>query len=246
MIASPFVLSSGLITLVAPFPFPLSFLRSCLGQSVKKHNCTGHVVVRLSIFSYALLHWSGFGRLVVGTYLIYVFVVAMYYYDVKFRVWLVPAILPLALYLAQLSRYGTVDNFAVLVGGSSGHHMIVTEDAINYAEEGRPLGLLAFWEQFQLLFLGWFPRIIWPEKPSGLGLTSVDTLYGRAGVAANHSISLGFLGEQYLLLGNFAYAGLSLMLVTILFLRRLVSLFSRGLIAPIAAFDVSLISFWGP
>jgi len=248
MLISPFFVSGGsLITLVAPLSISVVVLEIML-----KNGGQGRLVL-FAIASYAVmfffhltLHWSGYGRLIVGAYMILVLLVILRYYDIKFRLWVVPIVLPLALYFAQASRYGRVEDFRTLLVGSAGHHMMVTEDARRRADQGYFQGLGEFWEQFQLFFLGWFPRAFWPEKPLGAGLTSVDVIYGRAGVSQRYSQSLGFLGEQYYLLGEYAFIGLSVMLIIIIAIRILIKRFSGDFIAPIAAFDVSLISFfWG-
>jgi len=248
MLTGPFAIRGGsLITLVAPLSISVVILELML-----KSNSSNKLIffavssLGLVLISHITFHWSGFGRLVIGSYVIFIALVVMKYRNIKFRLWLVPFLLPIALYFAQLSRYGNVTDIGRLVGGSAGHHLIVTNDIFTLADQGYSRGIGEFLDQFKLFFLGWFPRSFWPDKPLGAGLTSVDVVYGRQGVSLTYSQSLGFLGEQVYLLGNYGIVGLALIIGIIIVLRSIIARVSGGFIAPLAAFDVSLMSFfWG-
>lgn len=247
MIVSSYFMTIGLITLVAPLSISAVVLEMMLRTKRKRLLTLFALIAYSAVFlNYLLVHWSGFGRLVIGSYIIFIALVLMQYVDLKFRLWMTPLMLPYALYIAQASRYGSVNDLSTLLVGSAGHHMMVTEDARVMAIQGNSQGISAFFDQFLLMFFNWFPRSLWPDKPIGAGLTSVDFMYGRAQMGVNYSQSLGFLGEQYYLIGSFAFLGIMGLLPVLILLRQFIRRFSGSFITPIAAFDASLISFfWG-
>lgn len=247
MLISPFFIKeNGLITLAAPLSLSIIILEVMLLNRKKKIAYRALFSMAIVLFSHITFHWSGFGRLVVGAYILFIVLVISRYVDIGFRLWIVPLFLPVALFFAQASRYGSVDDLQTLIMGSAAHHLIVTSDARNFAYSGSAKGWGDFADQYSLIFLNWFPRSIWPEKPLGAGLTSVDIMYGRTGYPAGYTQSLGFLGEQYYLIGTSAFLGLFITIATLVILRRLIASQSNIFYSPLVAFDVSLISFfWG-
>lgn len=248
MILSPFVLpGDSLLTLVVPLSISAVLLEAVM------RNHPGERFSYFALFSFGVVfaahltfHWSGFGRLVVGTYLFFIVVLIMQYVDLGVRTWQFILVLPVALYFAQLSRYGEIENLRTVLMGSAAHHMIVTQDAQAAAERSGGQGWAVYLDQLSLLVLGWFPRAIWEDKPLGAGLFSVDIIYGRQGLPSSYTQSLGFWGEQYFLLGTTAWIGLVFVLIVLVLLRRLIVNLSEGFLTPIVAFDVSLLSFfWG-
>lgn len=247
MLVSPFVFKeNALITLIAPLSVSAVVLEVMLRERKKKVAYWALTSTSVILLSYVTFHWSGFGRLVVGSYLLFIVFVISRYVDIGFRLWIVPLLLPFALFFAQISRYGNVDDLRTLIMGSAAHHLIVTSDAKKIADAGSAQGWGEFMDQYALMFLSWFPRSVWPDKPLGAGLTSVDEMYGRTGLAAHYTQSLGFLGDQYYLLGTSAFIGLFIAVATLVILRRIIASQSSIFYSPLAAYDVSLISFfWG-
>ncbi|UTV86707.1 hypothetical protein KDX00_16730 [Cobetia amphilecti] len=248
MLIMPFIIvGNSLITLL----IPLSISAVILEIILIKVRGSKFLYVALGcytvIFSaHLMFHWSGFGRLVIGTYITFIFFIVTYYYDLKFRLWQLPLLLPIALFFAQVSRYGEVIDFRTLLMGSAGHHLIITHDAELLTSQTMGQGWADFFDQIQLLLLGWFPRFAWENKPLGAGLTSVDTMYGREGLPDNYTQSLGFMGEQYYLLGDYYWLGLTIIIILLLCIRYLIAKHSAGFKSAIVAFDVSLLSFfWG-
>lgn len=107
-------------------------------------------------------------------------------------------------------------------------------------------GFSAWFDQWLLLMGNWVPRDLWLDKPIGLGYAAVDDWIGREGFSDGYSISLGFIGEQYYLLGELYWLGIILAFATLVVLRDVVRKVSRGYVAPLIMFDVNLMSYvWG-
>lgn len=221
---------------------------------IAKNSNTFTVILAFSLvmgglFAYMVFHWHGGGRLRMGSYILLFVLITNHYRDIGIRIWQLAVFAPILLLIAQWSRYGrdinNLDAGRVFIG-SAGHHLIVTHDAWNSRVNEYYGGLSAFFDQYLLLWFNWLPRGWWPDKPLGAGLISVDHLYGRVGQALNHSISLGFVGEQRYLLGQDFIFGLIVVLGTLLLIRWGVSRLSYGYVFPIILFDVFLISYiWG-
>lgn len=195
---------------------------------------------------YVVFYWSGFGRLLVGAYILMPVLLVNYYKDIGLRFWQAVGLCFPALYYAQLSRYDVISSAEQIFIGSAGHHLIVTKDLFDIKFTVFASGFSQFLDQFSLFFLNWVPRDLWVSKPVGAGLISVDDIYGRTGVSENYSQSLGYIGEQIYLLGDFFVVGVFLVLSLTIFLVKYFIKYSRGYIAPVIIWDVSLISyFWG-
>lgn len=232
-----------------PFGLSLVIYEKMLSEGLnKKASLLIIAAYFLLVFLYTVFYWSGFGRLVVGAFILMPVLLLNAYRDVGVRLWYVILSAPIILYFAQKTRYTSIEGAQQVFIGSAGHHLILTND-LQY----RPIsqyfgGWDIFFEQYLLLFLNWFPRVLWPDKPIGLGLTSVDTMFGRRGlgVGEGYSQSLSFVGEQLYSLGGWFFIGLSVTLVTLFLLRLFVARCSRGFVTPLIIFDVNLISyFWG-
>lgn len=200
----------------------------------------------LNIALYMLLYWSGYGRLIIGSMILMPLVIADRQIDIGVRLWQGALLAPTLLSLAYFSRYGNWATGSERYGGSAAHHLIITGEFFNSSAAQYYGGLRQFLEQWSLLILNWVPREFWADKPLGLGFTSVDEWFGRQGVSEGHSVSLGMYGEQLYLLGDNYLAGLAIVFASIVLLRCAIIGLSRNYFAPLAVFDVSLISYvWG-
>ncbi|WP_291811922.1 hypothetical protein [Limnobacter sp.] len=199
-----------------------------------------------SILFYALFYWSGFGRLLIGAYILLPVLLLNQYLDFGLRFWKILTIVPFLLYFAQFTRYGTEISVDQIFIGSAGHHLLVTHDLFTLSFVDFDQGLDRFFDQLKLFFLNWFPRDLWIDKPVGAGLSSVDDLYGRNGFGDEYSQSLGFVGEQIYLLGDLYIVGLLTLLLVIVLVYRFIFHMSAGYTVTTHIWTVSLISFyWG-
>ena len=106
-----------------------------------------------------------------------------------------------------------------------------------------------FLDQYLLMFFIHIPRNL-VIKPFPIGFWAVDVMFERnnsqTGVDKEFSISLGFIGENMLMLGEKFYIWINFCFVKIIILRRLVSYLSFNSIVPLLIFDLNLVSyFWG-
>lgn len=247
------VLLEGADSFASLFAFTIPFAVSLVffERITRKSSLPGIIFMLAMYFVliviYISLYWSGFGRLVIGAYALMPILIADYHRDFGLRMWHVIALAPPLLAVSHLSRYGGWGGWADLSGGSSSHHLILTLQLGDSDIHRFYGGFGRFVEQYSLLFLNWVPRDLWPSKPVGLGLISVDEWIGRSGYGEGFSVSLGMFGEQLYLLGSsfFFFSWLAI-IATILMLRKYISKLSLNYVAPIVAFDVSLISYvWG-
>lgn len=240
-------LLTGLLTFTAPLAISLVYFeRLIVGRVTRQSIFFLLGLYFLTVVVYILFHWSGFGRLLIGSFLLMPFLVVNRYHDLGFRGWQIILMAPLLLYLAQISRYGSVSSLERLFTGSAGHHLIVTKDAASFSAYMRSVNWGEFWNQFSLIYFNWVPRDLWPGKPLGAGWLSVGEMYGRQGFDDGYSQSLGFMGEQIYLLGPYAAISLTFVLSSLLLTRIAIRAVSDGYWAPVAIFDVGLISyFWG-
>lgn len=199
----------------------------------------------ISVASFVLFHWGGFGRITVGAYIMMPILLASYRRGIPIRTWQAAVLAPPALLLAIISRYGEGE-LTSLHSGSSAHHMILTKQMIDAISVFSTARWGDYFDQWLLFFLNWFPRNVWPDKPIGIGLYFVDEWLGRRGYSEGHSISLGYMGEAFYLLGPWGLIGVGVGLVTIILTRRVLSAISSPYIAPVIVYDVMLISYvWG-
>lgn len=237
----------SLIVFVAPYSVSLVFFERLLAHKASLLFIFCGLAAYIALIAvYVAFHWSGFGRLIVGAFALAPFLVANCHRDFGLRTSALVLVAPIALYFAQLSRYGSLNKADDFFIGSAGHHLLVTNDVFIGGFNRNFGGWDVFVSQYALLFFNWAPRSWWPEKPLGAGLWSVDVVYGREGYGEGYSQSLGFLGELYLYLGSDFWIGALIVFVTLLLFRRAVARFSYGFAAPLVVFDVNLISyFWG-
>lgn len=195
---------------------------------------------------YLILHWGGFGRLAVTSYLLMPFALLAFYKRTFVKFWHLVIASPVLAVLAFVVRGGSRENLLSEQAAGVTDHLIYTHNLRN-GTLSSDAGLLAYFEQYVLLFLNWFPRAIWPDKPVGSGYYSVDHFGERFLVGEEHNISLGFVGEQIFLLGDNYLLGLLFTLTTLIVLRRLLAMNSRkNGVCALIAFDATLLTyFWG-
>jgi hypothetical protein len=200
----------------------------------------------LTLGIYSFFVWDGFGRLVIAAFAMAPFLVIFIRLNVWPRLSLLVFLSPFVLFASQLVRYENVKNIETAFVGSAGHHYIVTNDIVDFKFYRSPEGIGAFFEQYLLLFTNWIPRDWWLEKPIGVGLWSVDAIYGRQGFSDGYSHSTGFLGELYLTLGGSFAFGFLLLVGTMIFIGKIVSKFSNSSVVPMVVLHINMISyFWG-
>lgn len=236
-----------LMTFTAPYGLSLLVFERLLARGVASRVVLGLLACYAGVvLCYITFFWTGYGRLVIGTYILMPVALATFYSDTWVRLWQIPLVAPVALYFAQESRYGEVSSGSDFLVGSAGHHLIITKDLFGRWRETQSANLSEFFDQFILFFLNWTPRGFWPEKPLGVGFTSVDILFNRRGLGEDYTHSLGFIGEQVYLLAGYWLVGLSVLFVTICVSRYLIRSASGIWLTPVVIFDINLISFfWG-
>ncbi|MCM8556633.1 hypothetical protein [Sphingomicrobium sediminis] len=187
--------------------------------------------------------WTGFGRLMLGVFLVVPVLVANRYMDVWLRSWQVGMLSPFLLIAAHRSRFSEGGR---LTEDSGTGHYLITWEMIETADWRVPRGWEAFFDQFVLLWLQWVPRAFWPDKPIGLGRSYVEDWMGRQNFSEGHSIATGLLGEQLWLLGPFLIFGFAIVFASILALRAIYQRLSPGLVCMAMIFDAYLTTYlWG-
>lgn len=196
------------------------------------------------LFVYVVFHWGGFGRIIVGAYILMPILIANGIRDLGVRSWQGVVLAVPALYVSQSSRHGEV-GLENLHGGSASHHLFLTNDLYSAQSVISP-SWQTFFEQWLLFYLNWMPRDLWSGKPIGIGLSFVDGWIGRAGFSDGFSVSVGFIGELIYYVGELWWVALFLCALTLISTRAAVAKFTKGYIAPLVVFDVSLLSYtWG-
>ena len=229
-----------------PFVLGVFYFESLLKIGISKRRVTLLACLIIGIVAiYTLFYWHGFGRLLIGVYVLIPLMTLMYYHDIKLRSWHLLPIAPIALFFAAISRYGDTNASNVFVG-SAGHHIVLTDGLLLSSPGISSRDWSGFLDQYLLFFLNWFPRSIWDSKPIGVNYTSVDDWYGREGVGADFSVSVGMYGETIYYLGEAFLLGNVILFVTIAATRWGIQKLSNGYALAIVIFDVNLVSYaWG-
>ena len=240
--------SSGIVSLfVYSLPFSLSlvfFERICQkGKTLKIFIMLG--IYGFSIYYYAIAYWSGFGRLMLGAYILIPLLIANSYRDIGLSVWQAVIISPIAILGAGLIRDPgySIDR---LHEGSGAGHLAITQEMLNTIEGRIVPGWSAYWDQIALILLQWMPRDWWHNKPLGVGYTFVDDWLGRRGYGLEHNVATGYLGEQLYLLGDQAWFGLLISVSILIIIRYTMTRVSKNYVSPIIVFDTIFITYiWG-
>lgn len=233
---------------IAPFAVALVYFERYL----RSPNTTQ--LASLGVFSmfalvlalYLGFFWTGFGRIRIGSYLMIPLLLLNFYRPIGVRTWQIVLGAPLILFVAQLSRYGEVAKPEQLFLGSAGVHITFTDELWGGTTHETLGGFSAWLDQWLLLLGNWVPDSLWVNKPIGIGYSSVDDWIGRTGFGEGYSISIGFIGEQYYLLGELYWLGLVAIFLTLVILRVMTKSLCRGYVVPLIMFDVNLMSYiWG-
>ena len=237
----------GLLLFLAPFGVSLVYFDLIILQRRSRWHALVILILYLFVITcYTIFQWGGYGRIVIASFILAPLLIVNLRIDLGLRPLYFTLVAPLALFVAQVSRYGAISDPEQLFIGSAGHHLLVSHDVMQRSDHLYHGGWSVFLEQYLLFFFNWLPREFWSDKPLGIGLWSVDVLYGRAGYGDSYSHSIGFLGEQYFYFGEWFGLGLVIMLLTLLGTRIILRRLSFGFAAPIVLFDISLVSyFWG-
>lgn len=173
------------------------------------------VFAHITIFG--LFLWSGFGRLILASWLLAALWIFWYRYGIPFGKLIVFAPILGGEYI--LAAFGSTRRaFAMreqILTGSVGSDLSPFLLANDFANSMRSVDVRGLLDQFVLYFLQWVPRMFWPEKPLGFGFEYTVQNYGPGMVAAGHSIAALHVGEHLYYLNDigFATSFLTIMLV---------------------------------
>lgn len=239
----------GMSTFMFPFAISLIYLEKIM-KILKDPLYGGFFLIYHFSFAaiYLSFHWVGMGRVFLAFFILSPILIYFHYCRIFISQFFFYMICPIALMMLQSSRY-KIFSFEEYLIGSAGYHLQLTEMALStkYFIESK---WNAFFDQYLLMFFIHIPREIWSSKPIPIGFWAVDVMFERnnaeTGVDKEFSISLGFIGENMLMLGEKFYIGLIFVLLNIIILRKLVYYLSFNSIVPLLIFDLNLVSyFWG-
>lgn len=205
---------------------------------------TGVALCLLSILVFSFLFWAGYGRLILSTLGISAVMITVYYGT--FRIWVLSfvAVSAALVFIGRVLRFGLSEGIGGLAEDSGATPIILTE--MFWDSQVTVFWTEPLWHQWSLLFLNWYPRAWWPEKPIGLNYTLVDAVLGRAGYGEEHSTAVSFLGEQIFLFPNWWIFTTALVISILIFLFRTVAKLAAPYFAPVALLQAWLLSFfWG-
>lgn len=197
------------------------------------------------VFIFFQFMWTGGGRILMGSIvMMFVGIIHHYkYFNIRFAY--VIALGPSLIFLGHYLRYG-FDRPFELHSGSVGTPIINSYDLLTNEARFSGKGLSGFVDQLLLFYFNWFPRAAWENKPSGLGYTMVDDLFGRIGVSDEHSTAPGFIGEVVWFFERDFWFGAALSLAAFLLTLKAINKASFGNVAPSVIFISFTANFlWG-
>lgn len=198
-----------------------------------------------AIAFYMSFYWSGYGRIVIGSYLLLPLLIAHHWRDIGLRVWPLVLLGPVAVYYANSVRddAAALDNLHV---GSVAAHMALTRQIYDNMDFSVPLGWGSYWDQWLLIFLQWVPQAVWTSKPVGIGREYVEVSGLQYVTLPGHSVAMGYAGELWFYLGPAAWVAGLITFATLTLTRLTLRALALGFIAPVIAFEVFLITYvWG-
>lgn len=201
-----------------------------------------------TVIIYLILFWSGFGRVVIVGYLLVPLLLLHHYQYIKINLFYLIFLSPIALLLAQLTRYEEVDTIDKILIGSAGHHLIVTDDIIKMKILENSFNELdfSFFDQLSLLYFNWVPRIFWEAKPLGIGYISLFKMLDGPILDLDYSQSVGFVGENVLYFDKFFIFGVFVCWLILFITVKAFRLISFKYETLAIIFYVNLLSyFWG-
>jgi hypothetical protein len=245
LITTPFVGDFGQPLFTGLAAVALAHLeRAHWGQGSKITRWACLVIYAVAICAYAALFWDGFGRIVIISLLLLPVIVSVRYK--LFR--LSPLVLAGAggamVFIGRVLRFGFSEGIAGISEDSGATHIILSSELLaNHARNTSGTTLI---QQFELFFLNWAPRSIWPGKPININSLFVDSYLGRAGYSEEHSTALGFFGEQIYLAPAFWLLTVPIAIVMVLAVRALIARLAQPYYSSVVIYDVWLVTlFWG-
>jgi hypothetical protein len=245
LVATPFVGDFGQPLFTGFAAVALVHLeRAHWGQGSKITRWVCLVIYAVAICIYAALFWDGFGRIVIISLLLLPIIVS-----VRYRLFhLSPLVLAGAggamVFIGRVLRFGFSEGIAGISEDSGATHIILSSELLaNHARNTSGTTLL---QQFELFFLNWAPRSIWPGKPININSLFVDSYLGRAGYSEEHSTALGFFGEQIYLAPAFWLLTVPIAIAMALAVRALIGRLAQPYYSSVVIYDVWLVTlFWG-
>jgi hypothetical protein len=236
----------GLFAFTVPFAISLLLFERLVASCGRTKLCLMLFAYLITIGIYIVYFWGGFGRLVIGAYVLMPVLIADRYRDFGLRTWQAAGLAPLLLAVAYYSRNKTWIETNELGAGGAGHHLRLTMDLFYNPVYEYFGSFYKFADQYILLFLNWFPREYWENKPVGIGSYAVDEWIGRQGFGRVYNVSLGMFGEQLYTVGPYFLVAWIFLLITIIMLRRFIETLAAGYATPVVVFDVNMINYvWG-
>lgn len=210
----------------------------------KPMRLAGVAIVVGAVLVYSVTFWSGYGRLILSTFALAPVLLSVHYRTFRLPILAFAAFSASLVFLGRIIRFGVGDGIAGLADDSGASPLTLTQgfwDADVTIAWSEP-----FWHQWALLFLNWFPRDWWADKPVGINYTLVDAIWGRLGLGEEHSTAVSFLGEQ-VFLHSYLWPLTTALLVAVLILTwRFISKIAAPYFAPVVVFQSWMITFfWG-
>lgn len=204
----------------------------------------GVAIVVAAVLIYSVTFWSGYGRLILSTFALAPVLLTVHYRTFRLPMLAFAGFAASLVFLGRIIRFGVGDGIAGLADDSGASPLTLTQgfwDAEGIVAWNEP-----FWHQWALLFLNWFPRAWWHDKPVGINYTLVDALWGRMGLGEEHSTAVSFLGEQVFLHSYLWPASTALLVLILVFLTWLIVKFTMPYFSPVIVFQSWMITFfWG-
>jgi len=242
----------GMSSFMFPFSISLIYLEKIM-KTLKHPVYGGLFLIYHFCFTavYLSFHWVGMGRVFLAFFLLSPILIYFHYCRIFIYQIFFYFLCPIALMILQSSRYKNF-SFEEYLIGSAGYHLQLTEltRTTQYYIESK---WNTFFNEYMLLFFINMPRSIWTSKPLPIGFWGVDVMFEdnirtspTIGVDKEFSISLGFVGEQFLMLGKDFYIGLIFVLLSIFVIRKITYYLSFKSIVPLLIFDLNFVSYiWG-
>ncbi len=167
--------------------------------------------------------WSGFGRLVLAGNIIFPILYWLKFSKFNFKNILLFLSTLFIGCLMSLLRFKDEDfSLDLLLKDSSlgpfflGQDIFLNRNSYNFSLE-------QFLEQVLLFFFTFVPRIFWESKPIGFGRLYVDQQMNTYLYSDEHSIAGLMIGDFFYFLGNYAFFGIVLFLVFIIYFYKVLN-----------------------
>jgi hypothetical protein len=164
-------------------------------------------IVFLYIAIFGLFFWSGFGRLILASWLMAALWIFWCRYSIPFGKLIVFAPILAGEYVLQAfgstrRAFSMRDNFLNDTIGSDLSPFLL---ANSFADTERFIDMPGMFGQYILYFFQWVPRAVWADKPLGFGFEYTVQNYGPGMIAAGHSVAALHIGEHLYYLNSLGY-----------------------------------------